>query len=503
MSDPIRDALTNLETSIAAQIKTVRSVLDQAMPTTAPDAMRRVTSGANLQTVIDLLPPSVTELRLEPGTWAGNLALGPGRARALTIRPDVDDTLLPAHGTRRQLLPVQLVMQDAFAPTLSTLPGAAFYTFMGVEFLGNEAEPGRTIIEIGGHRIAKIEDQPRSITFDRCSVHGGKRGGKRGILLNGADMTVLDTDVRNFVYQGEQSQAIATLSGEGPFWLEGLYLEGSGENYLAGGGDPVIEALIPSGITLRQCHLFKPPAWKALRGSSANLFELKNARNVLLEECLLENSWPDIQSGNGITLTTRNQDNTAPWSTVTNVRIRYTITRNIEGFWLQQLAQDDTNPSVAGKDLLMQHNLAQNVWNGISARRGHQPSTFDHNTILGVKGNLLSLAQTPVPYPAGALTFTNNVGAGGLYGVHQDNGGSGTPALMAGAPGGRFAGNVIEGNLERSIAYPPFNTVRAAGAFAQLIDKDGRYLGPEVGTDLVRPGANVDELKRRMPWAFA
>ncbi|HXG90746.1 MAG TPA: hypothetical protein VNN73_00055, partial [Blastocatellia bacterium] len=54
-----------------------------------------------------------------------------------------------------------------------------------------------------------------------------------------------------------------------------------------------------------------PPA-VGTRWSVKNLFELKNARRVLIDANLFENNWVDGQSGFAILFTVRNQDGTAP-----------------------------------------------------------------------------------------------------------------------------------------------------------------------------------------------
>ena len=53
-----------------------------------------------------------------------------------------------------------------------------------------------------------------------------------------------------------------------------------------------------------------------------NLFELKNARRVLVEGNLMEYVWQEAQIGYAILLTPRNQDGKAPWVTIEDVTIR-------------------------------------------------------------------------------------------------------------------------------------------------------------------------------------
>ncbi|HYP26977.1 MAG TPA: hypothetical protein VE262_09680, partial [Blastocatellia bacterium] len=56
------------------------------------------------------------------------------------------------------------------------------------------------------------------------------------------------------------------------------------------------------------------PPVSATRWSVKNIFELKNARRVLVDGNVFENNWVDGQNGTAILFTVRNQEGTAPWS---------------------------------------------------------------------------------------------------------------------------------------------------------------------------------------------
>jgi hypothetical protein len=59
-----------------------------------------------------------------------------------------------------------------------------------------------------------------------------------------------------------------------------------------------------------------------------NLFELKNAKNVVVDGNLLENNWTDAQTGYAVLFTVRNQDGSAPWSTVEAITFTNNIVRH-------------------------------------------------------------------------------------------------------------------------------------------------------------------------------
>ena len=71
----------------------------------------------------------------------------------------------------------------------------------------------------------------------------------------------------------------------------------------------------PSDIEIVRNHLAKPlrwrkgdPSFEGVEWTVKNLFELKNARRVLVDGNLLEYNWPQAQNGFAILFTVRNQD---------------------------------------------------------------------------------------------------------------------------------------------------------------------------------------------------
>ena len=95
---------------------------------------------------------------------------------------------------------------------------------------------------------------------------------------------------------------------------------------LFGGADPKIVGLVPSDIEIRGNDFDKPLSWKEHhKWSVKNLFELKNARRVLVDGNTFQNVWLDSQHGYAIMLTPRNENGKAPWSAVEDL----TFTRNL------------------------------------------------------------------------------------------------------------------------------------------------------------------------------
>src|SRR5207245_844491 len=104
-------------------------------------------------------------------------------------------------------------------------------------------------------------------------------------------------------------RAIGAAAGAHHFRFIGLELKplsGAGENVMFGGADPSITNLVPADIEIRGIHFFKPTAWRGVCAAVKNLFELKNARRVLIEGNIFENNWLAAQAGWAVQFTVRN-----------------------------------------------------------------------------------------------------------------------------------------------------------------------------------------------------
>ena len=482
-------------------------LLAQLAPPAATGPVVFVAAGGNLQAALDSAVPGST-IRLAPGaTYTGNFVLrnkaNKADAGAITVRAADDATLPPGQrvGPASAAVMAKLQAPAGTTPILTAEDGASRYNLIGLEFAGNAATPSATLVQIGRLDMTQAAQTPSHIVFDRVYVHADPAaGGHRGLELNVADGRVVNSYISGFWQVGRDSQAVAIFNGPGPLVVQNNYLEASGENFMAGGQDPSLPNLVPSDLTISGNYFFKPPAWQtAHRGSVKNLFELKNARHVRIFDNVFENCWVDAQSGHAVLFTVRNQDGAAPWSTVSDVTFEYNVIKNAAGFGMSVLGLDDRPgvASVQGVNLSVTNNLFLNVNGGIMLASAPRPSTFAHNTILGVRNTFLSMPAALNP----GLTFSNNVVAGGSYGI-AGNGkeGMGMPSLRQGAPDAVMVANVIDGNTERTVPYPPGNYPLAPGALAKRLGPASRYLGGEKSTDGLPPGADINGLLARIPW---
>jgi hypothetical protein len=294
-----------------------------------------VPSGGDLQAALDLAQPGDTILLEAGATFAGNFTLPVKSGNAyITLRSSAADSALPGEGQRitpasAPLLPK--IKSPNTAPALQTAAGAHHWRLQFLEFQANRDGAGDIITLGDGSSAQRSLDQvPHDLVVDRVYVHGDPSAGqKRGIALNSGATSVLNSFIVECKAIGQDSQAIAGWNGPGPYTIVNNHLEGAGENFMIGGADPWIANLVPSDIVFRQNYVTKPTAWRNGPWSVKNLFELKNARRVLVEGNVFDGNWEAGQAGYAILFTPRNSDGRAPWSGVQDVTFRDNVVRHV------------------------------------------------------------------------------------------------------------------------------------------------------------------------------
>jgi len=280
----------------------------------------------------------------------------------------------------------KLVVIAGNGGAINTASNAHHYRFVGIEFKPVAGNFVYNIVNIGNGET-QASKLPNNLVFDRCYIHGDPvAGSRRGVLMNGAYISVIDSYISDCKEDGADSQAIAAYSTTGPLKIVHNYLEGAGENVIFGGADPSIPNAVPSDIEIRNNLFFKPLAWMNQLWDIKNLLEFKNAQRVLVEGNRLENCWPNAQNGFSLLLTPRNQNNTAPWSVVQDITIRFNTFVNIaQGINLS--GYDAPNISQRTSRILIQNNVLNvtNLGMGGNGRlfqvlNGPTDVIFDHNT---------------------------------------------------------------------------------------------------------------------------
>src|SRR5687768_13793631 len=171
-------------------------------------------------------------------------------------------------------------------PIITALPGAHHYKLIGLDistFSSNDLI--YDVIRLGDSSQTDLANVPHHFTLDRLWIHGfPTQAVQRGISLNSADTSIINSYISDIHAVGVETQAICGWNGPWPYQIINNYLEAATENIMFGGSVPAIRNLVPSNIEIRRNHFFKPLSWKVGHPSYAgthwavkNLLELKNA----------------------------------------------------------------------------------------------------------------------------------------------------------------------------------------------------------------------------------
>jgi hypothetical protein len=454
-------------------------------------------AGDDLQRALEEARPGDTLVLQAGATFVGPLTLPRKRGdEFVNIESSALDRLPPegqrVSPTDAALMP-KIVSPGRGEAALRTTAGAHHYRFVGVEFATkDEAGLAYELLKLGEDDRTQdsLDKVPHHLVFDRCYIHAyPSQSLKRGVSLNSAETSIINSYVAGFKVVGQEAQAIAGWNGPGPFHIINNYLEGAGENIMFGGATAFVPGLVPSDIEVRRNHLAKNPAWFPQHPSYAgthwsvkNLFELKNARRVTVDGNLFEYNWLDAQQGYSILFTPRPNDSGAA-AVVEDIRFTNNVVRHVAAA-IHVAGQDSlssTPDAIVGRRIVIANNLFYDVdasaWGGdgafLKVGAGVEGVRVDHNTV-DQKGNITKAWGLAVV----GFVFTNNVVAHNDYGLIGDDRSPGLPTIETYFPGGVLRGNVIAGALER--LYPPGNFFPPS--FAAV-----RFTDPSAGDYRLRP----------------
>jgi hypothetical protein len=376
-------------------------------------------------------------------------------------------------------------------PAVSAANGANHYRFVGIEFTAASSFYNYGLVTLGsGERSA--DKLPHDIEIDRSYFHPYKNGvARRGVALNSANTTIKNSYFEGFGYASEEAQGICGWTGTRSVHIINNYIEGGAENIMFGGADPYSADLIPADIEIRGNHLNKPAEWNG-KATVKTLFELKDAKRVQFAGNLLTNNW----KGSAFRITIRNQDNSAPFSTIEDVVIKDNIVDG-SGDGINILGLDDTHPSQTLKHLIIENNLFLNLANGngfegsgyfIQISDG-EDVTIANNTVFNA-GNIATFYGA-VPKN---FVFRDNITGHGNYGINGLD-------LKSDAARAMFQNNVfmnLNGIAAGDYSFPTGNMIVSGISEAGFVDpsaKDfrvkpnSRFRGK--GSDLPPQGART------------
>ena len=229
-----------------------------------------------------------------------------------------------------------------------------------------------------------------------------------------------------------------------------------------------------------------------------NLFELKNARRVVIDYNIFENNWNAAQPGYAILFTVRNQDGGCPWCVVSDVRFEYNVVRNVAGGF-NILGYDSPNVSAQSHTITIRHNLFQRVTTALGGSGwflliGMQPRdvTVDHNTIDHDGTTVVyAYAATSSPTPITGFRFTNNAARHSDYGINGASTSTGTLTLSAYFPGAVVTKNWLPGG--NATRYPAGNFFTGDFLSAFVAASQGDYR-PAAGSLLIRAATDGTDI---------
>ena len=253
------------------------------------------------------------------------------------------------------------------------------------------------------------------------------------------------------------------------------------------------------------------PTTAGTRWSVKNLFELKNGRNVVVEDNIFENHWKESQPGYAIVLTPRNSNGACSWCVVEHVRLEYNLIRNVSAGVNLTGYDAPSRPTRQSNNIVLRQNLLAGLHTSLGGNAwfmliGDAPRdvVVEHNTIDSNGTNLVNVygGSSADPREVYGLRMVANAARHNAYGFNGSyfSYGNGilanyypdaifTANYLAGGPSSRYpAGNLFQGAFTDQFANP------AAGDFTLRTGSVLAGAGPG-GADI---GADVPTLMQRV-----
>jgi hypothetical protein len=408
-----------------------------------------VPAGGSLQAALNAAARGDVIQLAAGATFTGNFVLpakpGSGWITITTA------TALPPEGTRvtpATAASFAKILSPNAMPTIKTAESgsASYYRLQGVE-VGSSADMTYSLVQLYNGTATSVDQIPEFIILDRVYVHGtSTQKIQRCVMLNSRSSAVINSWLSDCHDKGNDTQAIVGWTGPGPFTIENNHLEGAGENVMFGGADPRISGLVPSDITIRRNHIYKPLSWKDV-WTVKNLIELKNAQRVLIEGNVLENNWADGQVGFAIVTKSVNQSGSCNWCVTQDVTIRRNLIKNSTGgFNLSDVQNESGGTSIPSNSFYIGQNVLENV------AQSDQSGTRTLFQILGAVRDFEITHNTGFSddkivlfdgRPSVRLLMHDNLFSRGKYGVFGSGHGEGNTAWQYYAPDGTFRGNIV------------------------------------------------------------
>ena len=325
-------------------------------------------------------------------------------------------------------------------PVLQTAAGAHHYKLIGLEistFTASDFIYDLVRLGNGDSSQSDLSTVPHHLILDRLWIHGFQSQElQRGISLNSAETTIINSYISEIHAIETDTQAICGWNGPGPYHIINNHIEAAAENIMFGGADPRIPNLVPADIEIRGNLLFKPLSWKVgdpsylgRRWTIKNLLELKNARRVIIDGNIFQNNWVEAQTGAPVVFTARNQDGNAPWSVVEDVTFTNNIVTNTQGGVSILRTSPESKGAITSR-IRISNNVFEKIglFDAFVLLNNPNDIQISHNTVFK-GGNIITIDADPGTPKGTGLVIRDNLFSEGGYGVFGSGIGEGAPAL--------------------------------------------------------------------------
>lgn len=482
-----------------------RVYLTDAYP--VPLRVIRVPASGSLQAALDTAKAG-DEIQLTQGTvYAGNLTWTRCLAGWVTI---TTQGIALAEGQRATPTVAQQfakIVSPNVAPVLVAKNGGCKLWLSRLEITAT-AQSATVNYNYGLVRLGEDETSnaalPHDIVIERAYIHGTPTTStQNAVVFNAARLTLKDSWVSEIHWPGTETHCVVGYDGTGPFRLTNNYLSCASINVLLGGATPQIAGNYSGDVEIRSNHITKNTAWRGAGFAVKNLVEIKNARRVLVEGNVLENSWSDAQEGMAI-----NAQSNGEYNPLTaDLTFRWNAIRSINQCFVL-LAHDALGFGQAMARVAVEQNLCTQIGgdqtNRFALLLGDlQGVRIGHNTVVrttAVGGPPIYLDRVGGGQASRLDLVDNAIGPGLGFPCVFGEGQSGSARLSSYAAAWSFVGNVCwESYLEASV-FPAgnyFPLAQAAVGFAADWSLSAGSAFKGTATDGTDPGVNVGELTRR------
>ncbi len=432
---------------------------------------------------------------------------------------------------------------DQTAP-LSTSGATRCFNLVGAKITFNNTMLGPApgglsqsgLVRIGTGAETAQNQLPTNFRIDRCWIVGVPlQNTKRGVYINGEDISIIDTTIEDFKDAGGDAQAILIGTAKRVLVLN-TYTEGSGENVLLGGVNQTIAGYVTSDISFyysvfpwRLSWKTNDPSWDGVDWITKNNGEIKKGERVLFYASLFGPWWSSEQTGGSISFKASNDD---PDPAVL-VRDIFFFRNKPSRIGAATVINGSKNPAEESADymrrVLFLHNLfevdgitynnedtgtpssgnAALILESYAAGVQHYPDdlAYRHNTFVNGRGGdrrINSFDEVAAGASLGQrFIFQDNVVTYNAFGIKTDATAEGTASLNAAMNSANYtwSTNLIAGistnypssiyvNTPTDIGFVNYNSGLAGGNFRLTVASPGHNTASD-GTDI---GADIDSL---------